>query len=93
MDVNEKIDALIRDVIEWAVPASLNPPPQKFAPTCEVGEAAAILQGDKVSLPPHTKPEQRGNPLEWCERCQLEAKAHEKTSVSNHQSASAEHPT
>lgn len=25
------------------------------------------------SLPPHNKQEERGNPIEWCERCRLDA--------------------
>lgn len=51
--------------------------------------SAENMQGEKVSLPPHTKPEQRGNPLEWCERCQLEAKLHGENPMSDPLNAAA----
>ena len=39
------------------------------------------IQGSRTELPPHTKPDQWGNPVNWCERCALEAQTHDATGV------------
>lgn len=35
--------------------------------------AAVRETAQPAALPPHERFEQRGNPIEWCERCRLEA--------------------